>query len=177
MKKIILFIVLSLSLSWTFLFFKKNKIYKIEDLKKIKEINVLKKETKEEVVNENELATHIVSTPSVESVKKENQSIIKLKKSSDYINVDGIELLDLTSYQPDPSHMYSEDSILANKYFCYYSFTRNNDLGKHYNKLYATYKKALDDAKVIHCTKPYNKYKSYTIEGLPQCGYKIYFVK
>lgn len=165
MKKII---ILCLALCMTFLFWNE------------KHEHLIVKDVTHKIFNkshsqENELKKHVVSNVSLNDIKEQTNTIQSIKHKARYIHVDGVELLDLTGYVPDVKHMYSDDSILSNMYFCYYSFTRNNHNGIHYDKLYSSYTKALNDAKKIHLLSPYNQYKSYTIEGLDQCGYKIYF--
>ncbi len=167
MKKIVM---ICLALCMTFLFWnEKQEGFVIKDIAD-------KKVTKSQN-HENELKKHVVSNTSINDIKDHTNIVQSIKHKDRYIYVDGVELLDLTHYVPDVKHMYSDDPVLSNMYFCYYSFTRNNDNGIHYDKVYSSYTKALNDAKKIHLLSPYNQYKSYTIEGLDQCGYKIYFVQ
>ncbi len=160
MKRFILFICLCLT-TWTFFYTHNHK-----------ENQKINKEIKEDEI---ELKTHIVNTS--DTLTKDKPKTIDIFHSSKakYKEIDGIQLLDLSSYIPKENDYLSKDPIIAEMYFCYYSFSRDNN-GIHYYKIYSTFNNALKEATHIHTLSPYNEYKTYTIEGLPQCGYKIYFI-
>lgn len=152
---------------------KQEKHLENKEVKKDNNVKVNKVTNKNS--DKDEIKKHIISKSSVQSIEKE-QSFFKKNKIK-YIYIDGVKLIDITDYKPQSDDMISKDPYISHMNFCYNSFSRNSDQGIHYEKIYSSFEKAKNDAKNVHMTSPYNTYKTYTIEGLPQCGYKIYFIK
>lgn len=120
--------------------------------------------------------TFFISYKPHQDVIKEDE--IELKEhiiENNIINKEEKNLTDITQYQIDNKD-YIEDPKQNEIYAYYSSYTRLQE-GIHYDKVYPTFDIALKEARVIHQMAPYNEYNTYTIEGLPQCGYKIYYIK